>query len=196
VQTRLPRMAALAIVVAGLAVAAVAGTALAAGPAQTRTSVAHLEDRPDSGVKGTWATDDFRRTVVIVQWAPGKYHATVKDDGRFQAIPGAPSPQNGTPIEGRVTGSIHGSYTEDFTAAPDFATYRNFARGRTFRGDAGTGNPTTGAWVGSYFSDGGSAQMNNDWSWTYSAGHERWVDAAYGTYGDITGRSEEEPAHW
>jgi len=168
-------------------------TAAAPTPANCRVSQAILEDRPDGGNHGIWAIDQLTRTTTICEGTSGQYHATVKDTGTFNPIEGALSPNAGVTIAGSVgtpapNGTVTGGFTSDFTASPLFVTYDASSRTGTFTGST----PTTGSWVGGFFSDDAGADLNDDWSWTYKTCSEQWVDAfpSDGTLpadGDITG---------
>jgi hypothetical protein len=179
--------------------AVVSVPAHAAAVPDCRTSVTNLIDRPDSGITDTWALDTFTRTVQICVVSPSAetaaaalatstYHAVVTDAGTFKTL-AAHSPQAGTPLAADVPGTLSGGFTADFTAAPGFTDYNGKLDGKTFTGNVGGDNPSTGNWIATLF-DGGivsGSGLNDDWSWTYKTCTEQWVNANSGNSGDITG---------
>lgn len=177
-------LAALGLTTAALAVGA--GGAGATAPV-CKTSVAHLADRPDSGeYGGDWALDTMTRTTVICQTAPGIYHAVVTDDGSFLADH---NPKTGTAISPPVSGTIHGGFSQDFTAAADFAGYKGNYDGQSY---TGTAPSSSSDWVANVYGCKITTEgMNQDWAWNYvhcdyPAG-EKWGNAAAGNTGQIVG---------
>lgn len=214
-------------VVRGVVLAAfAAGTLAAAGAASATTTTntttpAHqhcktetttLANRDDSGGHGTWAQDTFTRTATICQLpaltalhdgpaGPAGYHAVVHDAGTFVTDAGPTlSPRDGKRLTGGVHGVFSGGYTEDFTAAPDFATFSDAYDHHSYSGAAPA---TTGAFISSQFADYAGKGLNDDWSWTYTTRcgdkpYEAWTDAASNnggadSKGDIRGKACPKP---
>lgn len=179
------RLVAAAMLVAsvGLGVAVSASPASAAATCTTITT--NLPSRVDSGNHGDWAHDQLTRKVVICEAAVG-YHATVTDDGTFTTVAGS-SPQAGVPLVAGVTGTVHGSFTADFTAP-------GLVLGALTGPPVGTG---TSVWVQTIVGGAwtGGSSINDDWAWTYDTCSQSWRDAADNqdgelpADGDITGKA-------
>jgi hypothetical protein len=111
-----------------VASAAVALTATAAGasttlpkvPATLISTTTTINNLPDNGGGGTWATDTITRTLKISK-AGNLYTAVVSDTGTFTTVPNALTPNQGAPGGGRiiqsvVQGSVTGTASYSFTA--------------------------------------------------------------------------------
>lgn len=184
-----------------------------------KTVTSHLTNHPDSGNHGTWALDDFTRTVKVchvpevIETAPSvskalvvvqswNYHVTVTDEGTFTTVAGAHnSPNNGFALIGNVPGTMKGGFTADVKAPHDWGYFTpEVLDGKNFTGAPGTeaGGPKTSNWVKALWSDGldeKSSFINDDWAWTYKTCNQQWIDSVEtddGTShaaGDITGYS-------
>jgi hypothetical protein len=185
-----------------------AGPAGAAYQQPSASATTLVTDDPDSGNHGSWATDTLTRQMTItLQDAVSVGHCgggavtscyyytgTLSDAGSFTTIPGADSPDAGTPIKGVLAGSLEGGSAFQFYAssnAPDAAlvpgTWDVTADGPTDSGD----------WPERFFPAGtafGHVDEIN-WSYVYDASSvcNTWTDAydnGDGTgsgAGDITG---------
>jgi len=150
--------------------------------------------RPDSGVAGTWATDQINRTTIITRTGPNTYHASISDEGSFQTIPGANTPNTpGVFITAlgngfRSTAALGGGRTYDITSAtgPDL----NAINGHVANA------PSSDGWLNLAFPHG-VVTANNDWHWTYSLtcrtlfgliqSFQSWTNSAAGNSGNILG---------
>lgn len=169
-----------------------------------KTVVTNLVDRPDSGTNGNWAKDTFTRTVKIchveviqaevkslVPVASWHYTATVKDDGTFTTIGGVNlSPGANHYLLADVPGTFVGGFTATFEAPANWQFFNNKHQGKTYTGAVGGDNPSSSDWVKTLWDSGfvGNS-INDDWKWTYTTCNEKWVNAAAGNSGDITGKS-------
>lgn len=89
-----------------------AGQASAAVTPHPVTAITQLHNRPDGGGNGTWAKDNFKRTLTehylgkstdpAHASAPYMYWAQVSDSGTFLDIPGAFTPDQGGSDLGKV----------------------------------------------------------------------------------------------
>jgi hypothetical protein len=170
--------------------------------AKSATAVTYVVHRHDSGGNGNWALDKFARTVTVtrVAKAPGHmyvYKAFLTDTGKFITIPGAFTPNQGSPftgltIKGVVRGTMSGKAVFTFTASAPYPSSKHVPR--FVFGDT----PATSAWPALFFPANTTFanQAMPYWAWTYNAstGHIRhWVDASYNqagqvpTAGNITG---------
>lgn len=195
------------------------GTAANAATEDCRTVVSTLTNHPDSGNHGTWALDDFTRTVKVchvpdvLETAPSiaekavevqswNYHVVVADEGTFTTVGGAyNSPNDGHAVLPNIPGAMKGGFTADVQAPADWQFFTpNVLDGKTFTGAPGTqaGGPTTSTWVKALWSDGlgkESSFINRDWAWVYKTCNQYWIDSLKtndGTShlaGDITGYS-------
>jgi len=112
-----------------VASAAVALTATAAGasttlpkvPATLTSTTTTINNLPDNGGGGTWATDTITRTLKITR-AGDLYTAVISDTGKFTTIPNALTPNQSDPsdsgkiIQSVVQGTVTGTATYSFTA--------------------------------------------------------------------------------
>lgn len=192
------------------AVVGVLGTFVLATPAAAveaiddcKTVVTNLVDRPDSGTNGNWAKDTFTRTVKIchvevqvevkslVPVASWHYTAKVTDTGTFMTIGGPNlSPGANHYLLADVPGTFEGGFTATFEAPANWQFFNNKHQGKTYTGAVGGDNPSSSDWVKTLWDSGfvGSS-LNEDWKWTYTTCNEKWVNAAAGNSGDITGKS-------
>lgn len=155
-------------------------------PGVVNTYNTQVHNRPDSAVGGgTWAKDTFKRTTVVTNNCDGTYKLVLKDRGTFKTVAGT-SPQNGVPLSGGVTGEFYGGATLVVTSqtAPHGPPVHN------------GGNVSSSEWPSLLF-DVGYTGVMGDWGWTYKRFCERWVNAAGGNSGDITGKScvPKQPVH-
>lgn len=137
--------------------------------------------RPDSGVGGgTWAHDTFKRTTKVTDNCDGTFTLMLTDAGHFLTVAGV-SPQAGVPLSGGVSGTFSGGATMVVTSStPPGAPPA-----------ASAGNTSSSEWAGLMFGEYSSVMGN--WGWTYKRLCEKWVNAAGGNSGDITGKSCHKP---
>jgi hypothetical protein len=165
------------------------------------TANSSLDNRPDSGLHGDWATDKLTRTMSITRQHAAEaakcgvsasvcwfYTGSLVDTGTFKTINKADSPQAGTPINGIVRGDVSGAAKLEFYASsdspdPDLVD-------TTVNGSA---HPTA-TWAKMFFEDGTVVTDSTltDWRWSYDAADtcETWVNALAGNTGDITGTNK------
>lgn len=184
-----------------VALAGLTATAMAAHAAPT-TVTAHtaISNRPDSGNGGTWAYDDFGRTLTVTLAAVQNpadtakhltdYTATVTDNGDFHAIIGTDTPNQVVPglkIASGVSGEMHGSITYTITA-PSTDTLTGTVPA-TENDNFGAPAVTTGNWPAQAFatSAGVTVTEGSTWSWTYSTRCETWVDSSANGDGNLAG---------
>lgn len=150
-----------------------------------------LSQHPDSGGNGNWALDEIQRVFRLrLTGHPSAnvytFSASVTDDGWFQAIPNAFTPNQfgpnaGKHIRGFVFGWLNGHTTYTFTA--NHLPNSRFNLGIPFsENGAPVGDETTSLWYEQAFPVGtvfGGNGINNDWAWAYRTfDGQRWLDAA------------------
>lgn len=186
---------------AGSVTAAGASTAQAQHPSHHLTvkAVTRLEERPDSGGNGNWATDRMSRKLTITETGPVTggyaYTATVEDAGGFRTDRGAYTPNQGAPytgdkIHGQVSGWMTGKASYSFTASTLPSTKKNAGVPGAEDGAPATPEQTTSDWYEQAFPAGttfGGAGIG-DWSWKYAGPvcrtyktvyrHHHWVKIA------------------
>lgn len=197
-----------ALVLAGLGVVVVSSTAAATENADCKTGSVQIVDRPDSGAAGNWALDTFTRTfdvcrmveptpdpsavaaqkVEVESWT---YLVKGTDEGTFKTQ-GTHTPAGvlADPVKfsGR-TGQFNGKWSLKVEAPAEW----QFWKGGYFGNDKNTSE-----WIAALWSDGVKpVEEFKDWSWTYTLCGKatgptlpgtRWVNAATGNSGDITGK--------
>lgn len=177
-----------------------------AGTFSQASGTTQLIDRPDSGNAGNWASDYLNRTLTIKQVGESDgvytFTATVKDQGLFNAVPGADTPDQSTPgtlITLPASGPMSGYADYSFTAT----SLPDLNHGKLAVPASVTGNAdSTSTWyeVPGLFPSGTTfgGPGIGDWSWTYNASvvtgytvsvrggqfltvpmltHEQWIDA-------------------
>lgn len=190
-----------ALAVAGTALAlggaglGVAGTANAA-PITSAHAVTHVTNRPDSGNGGTWAYDNFNRTLDIkvsanqggVAAGSTRYTATVVDKGSFSAIQGALAPNQAVAgvkaahaVKGEFAGGI--AYTVTAPTTDTLTGTVPAAENDHLTGPA----VTTGNWAKQAFADQAlvSVSGGTNWAWSYSTACERWTDSSVNADGNL-----------
>lgn len=145
----------------------------------------------DSGNSGFWAYDDYRRLIRAWSVGDGTFCATVKYQGRFDAVEGRPSPgeDGGEPLTGEEEGRMQGGYAATIDGAlvedPDWPT-RGFVGTTDYEGDVEAGTrPGAVDWVSDvYFED---ATFSFDWwGWIYRGGRcGTWVNSVDEDCGDV-----------
>ena len=180
---------------AALAVGVQWGSAANAAPT-TVTAVTHVYNDPDSGNNGTWATDNFERTVTVTLDSPQPvstpagflaYTATVSDSGTFVTHAGAFTPNQsvvGEKISHDAKGTFSGSASYLITAPSTDALGSTFPATLNDNNVPATGAQTTSNWPEQAFTPetGVNVTLGN-WSWTYNTpAGETWTDAS--TNGD------------
>ncbi len=180
------------------------GPAGPAGPSDlTASGVVNVTDHADSGSNGTWADDDFARTITITRHEAADssncdgaatcyfYTGTISDNGSFTSLSGATSPASGqsAPINGIVSGSFTGGSSFQFYDSSN--ALQSEPSVTSVIGGADSSDPS---WPGLFFNAGTvyGYSLGNGWSWTYndSATCETWVDGATGQSGNITGTNQ------
>ena len=190
--------------IAALAVPlAVMGTALAAGSAHaaptTVTAVTHEYNVPDSGNGGTWATDDFHRTVTVTLDSPQPasvpagflgYTATVSDSGTFTAVAGAFTPNQsvaGEKVANAVSGTMTGSASYVINAPAADVLGDTFPAALNAGGTPPSGPQSTSQWPVQAFTPATGVTVTlGNWSWTYTTpAGETWVDSSVNGDGNV-----------
>jgi len=179
------------VLVAATAAGIVAANKANASPS-TVTATTHVINRPDSGNGGTWAYDDFNRTLKVTLDSPQPeeaagtltYTAEVLDVGEFHTILGALTPNQSTAglkIAHAVSGSMNGGISYTITA-PSTDTLIGVVPA-TENDNFTSPTVTTGNWPLQAFATptGVTVTEGDTWSWTYAA-CESWTDSA--TNGD------------
>jgi hypothetical protein len=178
-----------------------AGPVGPAGPPSqlfTVTANSALLNRPDSGLHGDWALDRLTRTMSITRQHATEaskcggsasvcwfYTGSLSDNGTFNTIKDANSPQAGTPITGQVKGNVLGAAKIEFYASSDLpdpslvdATVHN-------------ADHPTATWAKMFFKPGTVVTNSTmtDWGWMYDQTNtcESWFNGLAGNTGDITG---------
>ena len=159
------------------------------------TAISHLAHRTEGGGNGTWATDDFYRvmTIKLTGQSGGvySYTSTVHDAGSFTAIPGAYTPNQGSPFAGQTIagpdrGWVGGMAQYSFTATSLPTAGPNAGVPVLVSGDQGS----TSAWYEQAFPAGTTFGGNGigTWGWTYRDGHDqRWADTSANGDGQLAG---------
>ena len=145
----------------------------------------------DSGYNGFWAYDDYRRLIRAWSVGDGTFCATVKYQGRFEAVEGRPSPgeEGGEPLSGEEEGRMQGGYAATIEGTlveePDWPT-RGFVGTTDYEGDVEAGTrPGAVDWVSDVYFEGSTFSFDW-WGWIYRGGRcGTWVNAVDGGCGDI-----------
>lgn len=164
----------------------------------------------DSGNNGNWAIDTLTRQITVVRHGQVAaslcggtatngitgcwfYTALLSDSGSFTTITGASSPNAGTAIHGKLTGSVTGGSAFEFYANSNDP--QSSLVPATL--DASTSGTDSSNWPARFFTPATAiAGMNEiNWTYTYDAPTtcETWVDAFNNgdggrpADGDITG---------
>lgn len=187
------------------AAAAPAGTAAAATPLVSAAT--SISNNPDSGGNGTWADDDFTRTLTInvdttssdcaslTGWNASVdvcYSGSISDTGTAATVTGAFQPNQGSATAADQTGDkITGpSEKVPFTGSAGFQFYAptsdipSAANVPATVNDQFTtqgGAAGTSEWYLQAFTTAGRAGVYTsglgNWSWTYATSCEKWTDA-------------------
>jgi hypothetical protein len=195
---RLLVAAGVAALIAATAAGIVAANKAEAAPS-TVTASTHITNRPDSGNGGTWAYDNFKRTLTVtvaasqagVTAGDTAYTATVSDSGHFSALVGADTPNQvmaGAKIEHSASGSMNGGITYTVTApSADALTGTVAATENDNFSTTGAGFTSTGNWPKLAFASaaGVTVTEGNAWSWKYATACESWTDAASNGDGNL-----------
>jgi hypothetical protein len=190
-----------AVAVAGLAVFGAGGSAYA-GPAAV-TAVTHISNAPDSGNGGTWAYDDYTRTLTVsvdpsqagASAGDTLYLASVTDHGEFHAISGADAPNQvvaGVKVSHAVTGAFNGGATYVVSAPSSDTLTGSVVADLNDHFAAAAGDKTTTSWPVQAFGSASGVTLaytdsGNGWSWNYKTACESWTDAGTNGYGDLAG---------
>lgn len=202
---RLPAMARAAILAVSL-LATGTGIAAVAAPAgalstpsitpYTVSAATSVRNRPDSGVSGNWALDNFLRDATVrlvsevaLSYCGGStstghcYHWTgsVRDAGTFTTVVGATSPGvgygGGQPLAVAVTGQMGGGISYSFYSSWKTARASSMPSKENDAGNVPGGRSATGAWVEQFFGAGArffvggalSDSLTTKGSWAYQA---------------------------
>jgi hypothetical protein len=190
------------LAVAGITLAVASGgvvwgsAAHAATPPTMVTARTQVINRPDSGNGGTWAYDNFERTLTVTLDSPQptepagtlSYTATATDHGSFSAIVGQDTPNRavaGLKIAHSASGSMNGGITYTITA-PSTDTLTGTVpatENDNFTGPA----VTTANWPLEAFTSptGVTVTEGNTWSWKYATACESWTDSAANGSGNL-----------
>lgn len=176
------RLFAILVLVAGSLM--MSGNAVAQGDespcvaGEVATYSTQVNNRDDSGDHGTWAKDNFVRTIVVTNNCNGTYTLNISDtNGTFTTIDGALSPGAGVALAPSFVGEFYGGAT--ITVTTDRLPSKPVM--------PADGWPSTGGWPALIF--GGEVQLNDyPWGWTYNYCGEQWTNAAKGNSGDVTGK--------
>lgn len=184
-----------AVIVAGLGGGVLAASATPV-PVTTVTGSTVVTNHQDSGNGGTWAYDDYTRTLTVTAVSPQPasvpagdtaYNVTVSDTGKFHAIVGTATPNQavaGTKISRGVTGSLAGTYA--FTVTAPTADTLTGVIPANENDNFGAPAVTTSAWPNLAFATAvGVTVTPGDWSWTYKTGCETWVDSSANGDGNV-----------
>lgn len=177
--------------------AALSGTAHAAPT--TVTAHTYVTNRPDGGHGGTWAYDDFTRTLTVTVAAVQNpadtaahltdYTATITDDGQFHAIIGVLAPNQvvpGVKITRSVSGEMDGTYALTVTA-PSTDTLTGTVPASE-NDNFGAPAVTTTNWPVQAFASATGVTVNGGaYNWTYKAQCETWVDSSANGDGNLAG---------
>lgn len=138
------------------------------------------------GVPTWWAIDNYTRQIKV--WQTGTtgesetptWCATVKYEGKFNAVAGKSAPGGTGTIGSNVKGEMEGGYRATFIGtlkdSPSWPTHGNVG---TFDYNCNISGSCTGlvSWTSQYF-NGVSAFDQPWWGWIYKAGsHGTWVNA-------------------
>ena len=187
---------------ASISVLAVIGGTVAATAAHaavtTVTATTHVTNRPDGGHAGTWAYDDFLRTLTVTQDAvnpvgtpagDNAYTATIVDKGVFHAIVGAGAPNQvvaGVKVAHSVSGVINGTYS--YTVVAPIADGLTGVVPANENDNFGTATNTTGNWPTLAFATpANAAATGGAYNWTYNTACEQWVDSSTNGDGNLAG---------
>lgn len=206
--------AAAGVTVAGgvVAVAAAAPAAFAA-PLPLVTAVTHVAGNADDGGNGTWAYDNFTRTLKVSRDASvtppageAAYTATVSDAGTWRAVFGAFTPNQGgadlgLKIGRNADGTFTGTASYSFDApAADVPSAANVAKyvNDNFTKPA-SGPDSTSQWYLQAFTAAQqpavTGSIGDDFTWTYGNACQSWTDSAAdgdgqgSADGNITGKA-------
>lgn len=167
-----------------------------------------ITNRPDSGNGGTWAYDNFTRTLSITKNAdqstcPGApsgydptadicYTATVNDTGTSSVIVGALAPNQSTAgvkiadfvkptMNGTGGYALYAPNTDTLNGTVPTTENDNFST-------SGSSFVSSGNWPKQAFTTPSVVQVNeNTFSYTYTTTCEKWVDADNNGDGNLAG---------
>lgn len=180
---------------------AAGGAVLASGTAHaapvTLTASTQVSNRPDGGHGGTWAYDDFTRTLTVTVAADQSsapagdtlYNATITDDGQFNAIVGALAPNQvvpGVKITASVHGHMHGTYSITVTA-PTADTLTGTVPATEDDNFSAPLVTTTNWPVQAFASPTGVSVAGGAYNWTYTRACEQWTDSSANGDGNLLG---------
>lgn len=189
----------LAVLAAGLASAAALALGGTAHAATSVTALTHIQNDPDSGNGGTWATDQIDRTLSITanddQSATPSgfiaYTATISDTGTFETLPSAFTPNQvieGQRISHVVDGKLVGNAVYTILApAADVPSTANVETNLNDNFNVPAAPQSVSYWpLQAFPSSSGVTVTLGNWSWSYtSAAGELWVDASLNGDGNL-----------
>jgi hypothetical protein len=160
------------------------GSTCAGGTQVVNVTMTITNDADSAVWGGTWAIDNFNKSLQIWDEGGGSFCVLASYNGSF-VTNGNPSPQGNQSLAPGITGSMSGGYSGTFTNAI-FAPNGSLAT----NGNLGTFDASQAPnWIGAYFSPSGSQVLDqNYWGWIYhTAQNGTWVNDSRGNTGDITG---------
>jgi hypothetical protein len=174
-------------IVALIPLIAMSGASAAAGGQSAFKAVTHASMHPDTCICGSpvtslngpvWAYDNLSRQFTVVNNGDGTYDLTIVDHGSFTAFAEPNNPSSLTtyfPIE--ATGSIDGTISYVVTSSS----------GPVGLPSQVPGSLSTGDTILLLFGGNGSITGGGDYTYTYKAGGDTYVQNTSGITGDITG---------
>lgn len=136
----------------------------------------------DSGFQGNyWAFDSYTRHIKVWQTGPDTWCATVKYEGKFEAVEGQKAPGVSGTIGADVDGNLNGGYRATFTgtllADPSWPTHGNVGT-IDYECDLNANCPGRVDWVAQYFGPGYTNFDQPWWGWIYKSNghHGTWLN--------------------
>ncbi len=135
----------------------------------------------DSGFAGNWAIDNYTRHIKVWSTGENTWCATVKYEGKANAVAGQTGPGGTGTIGSNVKAEMEGGYRATFTGSlkgsPLWPTHGNVGTVDYGCNISGGSSCTYVNWTGQYF-DGVGLFDQPWWGWIYRAGHHgTWVNA-------------------
>lgn len=140
------------------------------------TFTTQVNDRPDSGLGGTWAKDTFTRTTYVERETDCTYTLRLHDVGTFTTLAGAPSPGGTATLGASFTGTFAGGARIVVTSEAEPVD----------PGATSDGTVSSSQWATLLFP--GNPGKLIKWGWTYTTPCETWKNSMHGNHGDVTGK--------
>jgi hypothetical protein len=167
------------------------GSAYAANAALTMvTATTHIQNDPDSGGSGFWASDNLDRTVTVTAVADPtlpagftRYTGLIVDKGTFTTLPGAFTPNQvipGQKIAHVVSGTLTGAATYDIVAPSADLLVDNYQANINDGGSAPASPFNVSGWpLQAFTSSAGVTVTLKTWGWQYvTKAGESWTDSS------------------